>query len=86
MKRNPNVVWDVVDGVTVLCHTGSGDLFDLNVTAAFVWTTCERRSIQDLVEALREEYPDVSREILEADCRDLIASFEENDLLEDTGG
>jgi hypothetical protein len=81
MKRNPQVVWDVVDGVMVLFHTGAGEFFDLNFTAAFVWSACEDCSMEDLMQSLREEYPEVDRELIEADCRELIASLEENGLL-----
>ena len=82
MKRNPQVIWDVVDDVMVLCHTGSGEFFDLNETAAFLWSICEDRSMEDLMQSLRAEYPDVDGELIDADCRELIASLEENDFLE----
>lgn len=82
ISRNPLVIWDVVDGQTVLCHTDSAEFSQLNPTGALVWSVCEDVTIEDIVERLQAVYHNEDRERLAADVRSFILSLEEAGLLE----
>jgi hypothetical protein len=52
------VIWDVVDGVTVVCDTGTGEFFEMNATAGLIWTLCgDRYEVDGMVERVRTAYP-----------------------------
>jgi len=82
IRRSPQVIWDVVDGVMVLCHTDSAEFFELNPTGAIVWSVCDENIIDDVVERLQEAYPSEDHERLTADVWDLIRSLQEAGLVQ----
>ena len=82
IRRSPQVIWDMIDGVMVLCHTESNEFFELNQTGAIVWSVCDERGLEDVVERIREAYPNEDHDRLTTDVRDLILSLEEASLLE----
>lgn len=79
--RNPDVIWDRVDGALVLCHTGTGEFFRLNYTGALIWELIESRSSQAIVEQLCRRYPAEPTPRLEAAVRDCLAALRDNHLL-----
>jgi len=82
IRRDPQVIWDEVDGVLVLCHTDSAEFFELNPTGAVVWSVCEGRTTDEVVNQLREAYPNQEGQRLAVDVRSLIRSLEEAGLVE----
>jgi hypothetical protein len=82
IKRNPLVIYDEVDGETVLYHTDSAETFQLNPTGALVWRACDDSVIEVIVECLQAVYPKEDRERLAADVGNFIFSLEEAGLLE----
>ena len=82
IRRKPQVIWDEVDGVMVLCHTDSAEFFELNSTGAVIWSVCDGRTTDEVVNQLREAYPEKERQRLAADVRSLIRSLEEAGLVE----
>jgi Tfp pilus assembly pilus retraction ATPase PilT len=82
LRRNPQVIWDVVDGVMVLCHTASNAFFELNQTGALVWSMCDESAVEAIVEHLRGAYPHEDRDQVAIDVRNIILALEEARLLE----
>jgi hypothetical protein len=81
-RHNPQVIWDVVDGVMVLCHTASNTFFELNQTGALVWSMCDGSAVAAVIERLRAAYPHEDRDQVAIDVRNIILALEEARLLE----
>jgi len=81
LSRNPDVIWDRVDGSVLLCHTRTGEFFRLNETGAQIWDLCEGGSPDDLLERLARSYPDEPRDRLAAATTHYLAELRENHLL-----
>jgi Coenzyme PQQ synthesis protein D (PqqD) len=82
IKRNFQVIWDIVDGAMVLCNTDCAEFFELNSTGAIVWKICDGCTTNDIVQHLQEVYPDEDHQQLASDVKKLISSFNEAGLLE----
>ena len=67
--RTPGVFWDVVDGQTVVCHPVTGELHELNSTAALVWDACDHTRIELLTDRIAAAYPDHDVEAISADIQ-----------------
>ncbi len=83
LARNPQVIWDQVDGMMVLCHLDTGDFFRMNSTGAFIWEVCDGCTIDDIVERLQTTYPDESHEMLSIVVQRYVLSLKEVGLLEE---
>jgi hypothetical protein len=66
--RNPQVIWDAVDGVTTLCHLDSAEFYYLNDTGAAVWAACDDTR-EEIARRLRERYPDQPADAIDANVR-----------------
>jgi Coenzyme PQQ synthesis protein D (PqqD) len=65
----------------VLFHMESGEYYSLNELGATIWELIDgRRPIAEVANLLETEY-DAPRELILEDCRELIASLMNNDLL-----
>ncbi len=65
----------------VLFHMESGNYYSLNELGATIWELIDgRRPILEVTRVLETEF-DAPPELILADCRELIASLLENDLL-----
>jgi hypothetical protein len=84
ISRRPTVIWDVVDSVTMLCRTDSGELFELNATGAFIWRNCDNVTLAELLERLSLAYPHIEQSQLLADTEQLIVSLKEAELVDVT--
>lgn len=73
VERAPGAFWDVVDGRTVVCAPGSGELYRLNPTGAFLWEMCNGQAVDSLAEQLRAVFPGEEREVLSADTRRFVS-------------
>jgi len=82
VRHNPLVIWDVVDGEMTLCHTDSGEIFELTETGALIWRACDRSSLETIVESLRKTYCDEDPEKLSKDACGFIRVLEQAGLLE----
>ena len=79
--RTPGVFWDVVDGQTVVCDVGSGELYKLNDIAAFLWEACDDTSVESLTARLAAAFPDQDTERLAIDIRHFVDSMRDKSLL-----
>jgi Coenzyme PQQ synthesis protein D (PqqD) len=81
VTRAPGVFWDVVDGQTVVCDVGSGELYKLNDIAAFLWDACDDTSVESLTARLAAAFPDQDTERLATDIRSFVGSMRDKGLL-----
>lgn len=79
---NPEVIWDEVDGVLRLCHTGRVEYFDLDETGAAIWKECaEQTSVDNIVLELKKNYPDEDTAELSSEVELFVQSLEDANLL-----
>lgn len=86
VRRPPSVFWDEVDGCAVVCDAITGELYELNHTAALLWDTCDDASLESLTARLAAAFPDQDGDVLEADTRRFVDSMCEKGLLAMNGG
>jgi hypothetical protein len=79
--RAPGVFWDVVDGQTVVCDVGSGELYKLNDIAAFLWNACDDTSVESLTARLAAAFPGQDEERLATDISRFVGSMRDKGLL-----
>jgi hypothetical protein len=54
-----------MDGETLLYRLGAHKAIYLNETAALIWKLCDgTRSVRDVIEVLREAFPDTQSEVI----------------------
>jgi Coenzyme PQQ synthesis protein D (PqqD) len=80
--RNPQVIWDQVDGKTVLCHIDTGDFFYMDFVGKQIWEVCDLYTFDDLVEQIYTNYPRTDKEKLRREIQQFLHSLEEEGLLE----
>lgn len=74
-RRNDEYQIENIDGETMLYHAGKTDTLYLNESATIVWYLCDgERSEQDIVNLLKENYPD-SISPIEDGVREALQSF-----------
>jgi hypothetical protein len=84
VRHNARVIWDVVDGATVLCDTETGELFEMNATAGLVWVTCADGSeVSDMVERVHAAYPKEEIGTIKRDVEEVLKTLKSHGLLED---
>jgi Coenzyme PQQ synthesis protein D (PqqD) len=81
IRRNSQVIWDLVDGVTVLCNTDSVEYFHLNGTGAMVWDFCEDNTLGDTVKHLHYFFPDGDRDVVAAHVNEFLESLKAANLI-----
>ena len=82
VRRNIDVIWDVVDGTTVLCETNSVRFFHLNATAALVWDACEGGTVDTITRTVSAAYPNEDYQRLAADVHACLEAFQRAGLLQ----
>lgn len=80
--RNPQVIWDQVDGNTVLCRLDTGDFFDVDIVGSLIWEACDACTLNDIVEQVYERHPNSKKEQLRQEVKRFLLSLEEEGLLE----
>lgn len=88
-KLNEHVVWRVQGELLVVLDTVSGHYYTLNEVAVYLWRGLfeEKKSFETVMEAIRTSYPDAPDAAqLEADCRETIAYWMAEKLLEPVTG
>ncbi len=73
VSRNPDVIWDRVDGEMLLCHTGTGAFYTLNEVGAFIWESCERISGEELMQRVCNAFVDEDKTPIVAAVEEFIA-------------
>lgn len=81
VTRTAGVFWDVVDGRTVVCEAGSGELYRLNATAAHLWEMCDDTTVESLADRLTGAYPDHPVEGLAQDADRFVRDMCDKGLL-----
>ncbi len=80
-KRDGRLPHQDVQGQAVVVAPARREVHEFDETATFLWATLAReRSVEDLVDALREEY-DVDAAEAEKDVREFVAMLEEKGLV-----
>jgi Coenzyme PQQ synthesis protein D (PqqD) len=80
-NRDPDVIWDTIDGITRLCDARSGMFFEVNGTAALIWRACEQKTFDELASTLHQAFPDQDKKRLEFDTEKVVAEFVRNGLV-----
>ncbi|WP_025717973.1 PqqD family protein [Paenibacillus sp. 1-18] len=75
VQRIPEVIWDQIDGETVLCHTGTGVFFTTNDIGALIWELCDGLTSVKILEELQKFYPQEDFQRLSADVGHFIESL-----------
>jgi hypothetical protein len=72
-----------LSGEVVILNMRNGEYFGLNPVGARVWELLQsHHSVQQILEVLLEEYPDVDRETCTADLFRLLEELADADLIE----
>jgi hypothetical protein len=80
--RDPEVIWDEVDGVMTLCHLETNEHFQCNEVGALIWRAFDNRTtVDDLVDHLAEVYPEEEREFLAEEVASFMASLQQARLV-----
>ena len=80
--RDPEVIWDEVDGVMTLCHLEMNEHFQCNEVGALIWKAFDNRAtVEELVEHLAEIYPEEERGFLAEEVASFMASLEQARLV-----
>lgn len=80
-QRNPKVAARVINGEAMILTPHDSVLHTLNPVATRIWELLpERRTLQELVESLTEEF-EVAPETAEQDVRELIAALAEKRIV-----
>ncbi len=82
LLRNPEVIWDTVDGTMVLCHTGTVTFFSLNPLGARIWAACDGCTPDELVAQVGAAYPDQDSGQVAADIREFVQAMEQAGLFQ----
>ncbi len=70
---SPDVVWRRLGETVILCRTSTGEVSQLNNTAAFIWECAAGASLRDLSRALQVEYS-----VNDADATEYVDEFVAN--------
>ncbi len=78
---NPDVVLERMDGELLLYHASATRSLFLNESAGLIWSCCDgRRTVGQIVELLRDHYPDAAATI-GRDVEETLQRFVELDVL-----
>ncbi|HEY0379562.1 MAG TPA: PqqD family protein [Pyrinomonadaceae bacterium] len=79
---NPEVIWDEVDGVMTLCHTGRVEYFHLNDTGGVIWQTCTSAdSVEGVAAEVSKIYPEEDPTELRREVDQFLRALEDASLL-----
>jgi hypothetical protein len=81
-SHNPEIIFDDVDGVLTLCDTGTSEFFKLNEVGSMIWRVCdEEKKLGEIVDRIREAYPEESPELLWREVDEFVVELAEAGLL-----
>jgi len=88
LQRSPNVISEVVDDRAMLVSPDGSELLSLNAVGTMVWQLLDEHEgdVGRLADALLAEFEDVSREQLERDVAEFIATLRDEGLVEERAG
>lgn len=80
-ERNPNLAWREIEGEVVIISPEDSHVHELNETASLVWKCADgTRSLEEIAARMAAEY-DIAMDAARVDVREIIAVFEEKQLL-----
>lgn len=82
ITHHPQVIWDQVDGKTVICHLDTAEFFYMNSISARVWQICNGCSVDNVVEHIYASSPQGDYEQLKLEIQQFILSLEAAGLVE----
>ena len=88
-KSKEHVVWRIKGDLLVILDTVSGHYYTLNETAVDLWRGLfeEKKSFEAVISGIQSRYTDVPEICgLEADCRESLAYWASEGLIEQTPG
>lgn len=81
-SHNAEIIFDDVDGVLTLCDTRTSEFFMLNEVGSMIWRVCdEEKEVGEIVERIREAYPEESPEALLREVDEFVVELAEAGLL-----
>jgi len=88
LRPHSSVIFQPVSEGAVLLHSETEVYFGLNQVGARIWEliTEPGTSLDTMVEAIHEAYPDAEREMIRADIEELLGELEAQGLLVRGGG
>lgn len=82
LTRHPHVIWDLVDGEMVLCHTDSNEFFQTDSIGGQIWENFEEHTIVQMADLIHASHPNSDYKQLRAEIQQFIISLEAAGLLE----
>jgi hypothetical protein len=77
-------MWDVVDGVTVVCDIETGEIFEMNPTAALIWTLCgDQYEVDGIVERVQMVYPNEEPSRIRRDVEEALQLLMRHGIVQD---
>jgi hypothetical protein len=58
LSRNPEVIWDRVDGEMLVCETRTGQFYTLNEVGAYIWESLDGIPGDDLMRKVSDAFSD----------------------------
>jgi len=81
MIDKTKVFWRKVENKIFICHSVTGDTYQLEDSAAFIWELIVAgKNTEEIVDALGEEY-EVDQEIARGDIQDILHQFKKEGLM-----
>lgn len=81
VSRNPEVIWDFVDGKTVLCDTTTTDIFELELTAGLIWQWCENVTLEVLITRVQDYFAADDAGVVEERTRAFVGRLKDMGLV-----
>lgn len=83
IKSNPKIVFRLEEDEALLFDPDTGAIKVINRTGIFIWNLLDRRrSKEDIVRLLKEEFNDAPEEVVKEDIDSFIDSLKELKLVE----
>ena len=75
MRHAPGVKMTTAGGGAILLDTRAGLLFDLNATAALVWSALEGRAPEQIARIVHQRFPGQAHDVILAHVRSCLADL-----------
>jgi hypothetical protein len=88
-KSREHVVWRIKGDLLVVLNTESGHYYTLNEVAVDLWRGLfdEKKGFEEVISNIRSRYANVPDDLtIEADCRESLAYWVTEKLIEETAG
>lgn len=82
MNYSPNVIWDVVDGKTVLCDKVSANMFELDETGTVIWYWSDGATAELVVKKVQMHYSAADPDVVEEQTLGFLKNLTDAGLLD----